>query len=254
LLGIGKLLSLLPKTLPIKYLCEVILIVIPIALVFFFGFSKAFRKGNFFRGLFCCLPFIVLQLVLLAVFFSNNLGNPEVAWKPWYLILFGLFSVVGVGIREECIYRAIIQNIVAKKHANSVKGIWIAAIVGAVVFGLMHVSNIFFGMDLIAVLDQVVSATIVGLLFGAVYLRSGSLWALILVHTVTDITGLAKSTFLQNISDIENMNQMSFSWITILFWLFYIGLTVFLLRPSKCEQVYESFCFKDEEAEAAERT
>lgn len=252
LLGLGRLLSLLPKTLPIKYFCEIILILIPIALVFFFGFSKAFKKGYFFRGLFCCLPYIVLQLALLAVFFFDNLGNPEVTWNPWYLILFGVFSVVGIGIREECIYRAIIQNIVAKKYANSVKGIWITALVGAAVFGLTHVSNIFFGMDLFVAIDQVVSATVIGLLFGAVYLRSGSLWTLIFIHTLTDITGLAKSTFLQNISDMENMNQMSFSIISVIFWLFYIALTAFLLRPSKCKQVYESLCFADEETEAAE--
>lgn len=248
LLGLGQLLSFLPQTLTIKYLIELILMLLPAALVFLMGFSSAFKKGNFLRGILCCLPFIIFQLLLLAVFFSNNVGNPNANWEPWYMIIYGVVSIIGVGVREECIYRATIQNIVAKKHANSVKGIWITVIVSSVIFGLTHASNILFGMDPFAVLVQMISVTFVGLLFGAVYLRSGSIWALILIHTLTDISGLAGSTFL-HISDIEDLNQLSWSWGILIKWLVYTGLAIFLLRPSKCKQICESLCFAGEESE-----
>lgn len=254
LLGLGRLLSSLPKTLPMEYLGEVILILVPIAIVFFFGFSRAFKNGNFFRGLYCCLPFLLLQLTILLIFFSTTLGDPEANWKPWRLIVFGVFSIIGVGIREECIYRATLQNIVAKKHANSVKGIWLSAIIGAVIFGVTHISNLFYGMNPIAVLSQVISATTSGLLLGAVYLRSGSLWALILIHTVTDVAGLAQSTFLRGISDIEEMGQYSISLKFLIVRLIYVGLAAFLLRPSKCKQIYESLCFASEESDASAHT
>lgn len=244
LFGLSGILSLLPETLPMKYLVEIILMLVPAAFVVFFGFSRAFKKGGFLRGLLCCLPFIILQLFVLGIFFSKNLGDPEANWKPWYLIVYGVFSVFGIGVREECIYRATIQNIVAKKHANSVKGIWITVIVSSIIFGLTHVSNLFFGMNPLAVLTQVFSATFIGLMFGAVYLRSGSLWALILVHTLTDIGGLARSTFL-HVSDIEDFNQLSWSSGRLVLWLIYIAFAVFLLRPSKCKQI-----LADEESEA----
>lgn len=248
LMGLGQLLSLLPKSLPMAYLTEVILMLVPAVIVFIFGFSSAFKKGSFFRGLICFLPFVVFQMLVLAIFFSENLGDPEANWNPWYMMVYGVFSIVGVGVREECIYRATIQNILAKKHANSVKGIWITVIIGAIIFGLTHVTNIFFGMDPLAVLAQVVSVTFVGLLFGAVYLRSGNIWVLILIHTLTDVTSLASSIFLRNISDIEVMNQqLSFSWGKLIVWLLYVGLTAFLLRPSKCKQICESLCFASEE-------
>lgn len=248
LMGLGQLLSLLPKSLPMAYLTEVILMLVPAVIVFIFGFSSAFKKGSFFRGLICFLPFVVFQMLVLAIFFSENLGDPEANWNPWYMMVYGVFSIVGVGVREECIYRATIQNILAKKHANSVKGIWITVIIGAIIFGLTHVTNIFFGMDPLAVLAQVVSVTFVGLLFGAVYLRSGNIWVLILIHTLTDVASLASSIFLRNISDIEVMNQqLSFSWKKLIVWLFYVGLTAFLLRPSKCKQICESLCFASEE-------
>lgn len=248
LICLGKLLSLLPQPLPVQYLSQIIFIIIPVAIVFLFGFSRTFKKGHFFRGLLYCLPLIVVQVIALISFFAGNPGSSEPGWRPWYMIIFGLFTYIGVGIREECIYRATLQNIVAKKHANSVKGIWITVIIGAVIFGLCHVPNIFFGERWQSVIAQVISATFVGVLFGAVYLRSGSIWALILVHTLTDVAGLARSIFL-NVSDVEAMSGLSLSWGSLIFDLFYVGLAIFLLRPSKCKQVYENLCFADEKTE-----
>ena len=253
LLGIGQLLSLLPPTLPMLYLFEIILILIPVALVFFFGFSSAFKKGKLLRGLLYLLPFSVLQLFILMLFFVGNLKNPEANWKPWYLVVYGVFSVVGVAVREECIFRATFQNILAKKYANSVKGIWISASVSALIFGLSHVTNVFFGMNSLAVLSLVISATCLGLLFGAVYMRSGSIWALIIVHTLTDIAGLAGSTFMY-IGDIEDLNQLSWSWERLIQCLIYVGFAAFLLRPSKRKQICENFCFAGEESETASHT
>ena len=253
LLGLGQLFSFLPPTLPMLYLVEIIFILIPVALMFFFGFSSAFKKGNILRGLFYLLPSVVFQLLVLGIFFSENLGNSDANWKPWYLVVYGVFSVIGIGVREECIFRGTLQNILAKKYAKSVKGIWITVIVTALTFGLTHVTNVFFGMDPLAVLTQVISATCLGILFGAVYLRSGSIWALILIHTLTDIAGLAQSTFLY-FDDIEDMNQLSWSWKKLIIYLIYIGFAAFLLRPSKHKQICESLCFADEESETATST
>ena len=245
LLGVGQLLSLLPKTLPIQFLSETIIMILPAALVVFFGFSGAFKKGNFLRGILCILPYLGVQLFTMWVVFSKMMVNTDAVWQPWYQIVYGLFAVFGVGFREECIYRATIQNVLAKKYANSVKGIWITVMISSIIFGLSHAPNLFFGVAPLAVLIQIVKASAVGLLFGAVYLRSGNIWVLILVHTLTDTVSLAQSIFLQNVTDVDLMSQQSFSWIAVVFELAYIGITIFLLRPSKCKQICESLCFAD---------
>jgi membrane protease YdiL (CAAX protease family) len=247
--GLGQLLSLLPKNLALNYLYESILIIVPIAFVFVFGFSSAFKKGHFGRGLVCSLPYIIWNLILLALLLSKNLKDPTANWQPWYLIVYGLFTVLCVGIREESIYRGIIQNIVAKKYANSVKGIWITAIVGSAIFGVMHITNIFTGAHPIVILNQVLSAMVSGLVISAIYLRSGNIWVVILIHTLIDTVGLVPYTFL-GVTLTENLNQMSFDWITLVFLAIRIGYAAFLLRPSKCKQIYESLCFKDKESAA----
>ena len=175
--------------------------------------------------------------------------NPDASWRPWSQIVLKVFGIVGVGVREECIYRATLQNIVARKYANSVKGIWITVIVGAIMFGLTHSTNIFFGMDPIATVTQVISTTFFGILLGAVYLRSGSLWALMVIHTVTDLLSLSASTFLQ-VDTVADMSEtMAWSWSRLFAWLFYVAFAAFLLRPSKCKQIRQSLCFADEESD-----
>ena len=247
--SLEALLSLLPATLPVRYLCEIITILVPVAIVFFFGFSSTFKKGKFFKGLLYALPFILFQVILMTVLLSENFSNPETRWKSTEIIIFEVFCIIGVGIREECIYRATIQNIVAKKHANSVKGIWITVIVSSIIFGLCHVTNIFFGVKPLAVLSQVISATCLGSLLSAVYLRSGSIWALIFIHTLTDLAGYSGTRFLANGSNVGTINTLSFSVSSLIFNLLFIGLAIFLLRPSKCNQVYENLCFADEKSD-----
>ena len=249
--GLARLLSLLPPTLSMKYLTSIILMLVPVVFVFLFGFSGAFRKDNLSKGWRTFLPFIVVPLLFLVVFILTNLGDPEANWKPWYLIIYGVFATVEIGVREECFYRATIQNILAKKYANSVKGIWIAAIVSSIIFGLTHLSNLFFGVNPHAVLIQVASATTIGFLFGAIYLRSGNIWLLILIHTLTDVAALEESIFFNNISDVETMNQYSFSWKWLIVRLIYVGIAMFLLRPSKCKQIYKDVCLVDKEADVA---
>ena len=249
ILVLGRLLSQLPQTLPIKYLIQSILIIVPVAFVFLFGFSSAFKRGNLARGLFCSLPFIVLQLLALGGFMAFALEIPDLKWNPWYLIIYGLFCVVGIAVREECVYRGVIQNIIAKKYANSVKGIWLTAIAGGAIFGLAHVTNLFFGMDPLAVLTQMFTTAFMGLFFCAVYLRSGSLWTLIIIHTLTDVSGLASSTFTVGVSDSDVINGLSFSWESLALHLFYGAFAFFLLRPSRCKQICESLCFADEKAQ-----
>ena len=251
LYGIAALLNLLPNLLPLKFLSQVLLIAIPVAIVFLFGFRGAFQRKNFFLGVLCGLPYIACYSVIMALVLANNLKNPEATLQPWNLILYSLFSILGVGIREECIYRAAVQNIVAKKYANSVKGIWITAIVGAFIFGIMHAGNFFTTTtNPSSIVVQIISAMFSGLVIGAIYLRSGNIWVVILIHTLIDTAGLVPFSFLGVTLD-ESLNQMVWDWTKLILWVVEIGYAAFLLRPSKCKQICESLCFADKESESA---
>ena len=250
--GVSALLNLLPDLLPLKFLSQTILIASPIAIVFLFGFRGAFQRKNFLRGVFCGLPYIVWYSIVMALLLAKNLKNPEATLQPWDLILYSLFSILCVGIREECIYRATIQNIVAKKYANSVKGIWITAIVGSFIFGIMHAGNFFTTTaDPSSIALQIISAMFSGLVLSSIYLRSGNLWVVILIHTLIDVAGLMPFSLFGATLD-DSLSKLAWDWTRLIFWAIDIGIAVFLLRPSKCKQICESFCFADEKTKNLE--
>ena len=62
-----------------------------------------------------------------------------------------------------------------------------ALILSAVVFGLVHLTNIA-GMTLINALIQTGYATVIGLVLGAVYLRSQDAFSVILLHFLIDFS------------------------------------------------------------------
>ena len=116
--GLGKLLGLLPGTMPALYFIELVLILVPIGFVCFFGFSKCFKQGGFLRGLLYASPLFAFQAIAMVVFLSESIGNPDVTWRAWYWIIYYLITNICVGLREDCIYRATLQNVIAKKYAN----------------------------------------------------------------------------------------------------------------------------------------
>ena len=128
-------------------------------------------------------------------------------------------------------------------------GIWLTAFLGGFIFGLGHLQNIFAGMEPSAVFTQVITASITGIFYSAIYLRSGNIWALIFIHALTDTASLSKTVFFAGMNDVDVANQqLSLSWGVPFLCLGLIVLTAFLLRPSKCKEICESFCFAGEES------
>ncbi|MFJ6003816.1 lysostaphin resistance A-like protein [Arthrobacter sp. NPDC092385] len=102
------------------------------------------------------------------------------------LVVFSVLALF-IGFVEEVFFRGLILQALVPQ------GLWRAAIVSSVLFGLMHSLNLLFDADPAATLLQVVYATAMGFGFAAVTLRTGVLWPLIVVHTVIDFTGFATS-------------------------------------------------------------
>ncbi|MDQ2757094.1 MAG: CPBP family intramembrane metalloprotease [Actinomycetota bacterium] len=86
-----------------------------------------------------------------------------------------------VGFVEEVAFRGLILRALAPG------GVRRAAIISAVLFGLMHVVNLLIGADLGATLLQVGYATAMGFAFGAAALRTDTIWPLVLIHALIDL-------------------------------------------------------------------
>lgn len=154
------------------------------------------KKG---QGFFKSLPIAGYQLafvVLSAISIVGHVVSDGAAFQtPTNIVLF-VISMLLVGLAEELCCRAIVAESLLEKFGTSKKGVWMAAITSGVLFGMLHLTNLTTG-QLVPVLIQTISASISGILFAAVYFRSGNIWVPIFVHGLYDIGTSASSGILQ---------------------------------------------------------
>ena len=82
-----------------------------------------------------------------------------------------LAGAVGAGLCEEILFRGVVQGLLIRR------GRWFAIMVTAIIFGLFHLNT-----------WQFVAGIVLGLCFGWMVERSGSLWASVVAHTCANVT------------------------------------------------------------------
>ncbi len=148
---------------------------------------------------------VVLLLAARILFRWNDLGfnRPHsllrVMWFPsLYLVFFaGVIALFGlpplsavffvgvntllVGISEEVMFRGVLFRAFDKAIS-----LWPAILITSVLFGAVHILNVFITGDLVPALMQAVAATMSGIVFMAILLRTGSIWPAIVYHFLWD--------------------------------------------------------------------
>ena len=145
-------------------------------LLFILIFHSCFSWKKQFSGLMIILPALLFAAWNVV---NHFLTHGDYAALSTEIIIFG----IAPAIFEEVIFRGIfIHNLKASGKSDLV-----TLIISAVIFGLMHLTNAVNG-DLVQALVQTGYAVVVGLVFGAIYIRSGDLFSIIIVHALIDIT------------------------------------------------------------------
>ena len=135
---------------------------------------------------------IVMTVISLLAFLLLLLsGQASIIVGSADILAFFLFALM-VGVTEEVLYRALIQNALHDYFGeDSYEHIRIAIILSGIFFGLIHLGNIFSGESLSGTLYQVLGVIPLGIIMGAMYYRSHrNLWVNIILHAVYDASGL----------------------------------------------------------------
>lgn len=98
-----------------------------------------------------------------------------------FIVFFALAGLAGFA--EESFFRGLMLR------ALMPKGVWRAAIVSSVFFGLLHGLNILSGGDPQAVFIQIGIALAVGFVYATLVVRTGVIWPLVILHGLTDLAG-----------------------------------------------------------------
>jgi membrane protease YdiL (CAAX protease family) len=228
----------LPDSIGIDIAYQLLFMAWPVALVVLFGFSFIFRQRGLRATMRAGMPLLLMYAGTLVSFIASRKADPTVDWKSPAEMILGVIMLIGVGFREEVIFRGIACNAIARKYAHSVKGIWLTALASGAVFGALHMGNLLNGVTLQGALSQTLGAFGTGVLFCAIYLRGGSIWVMALIHSLMNAVGAVDALFVNAESLSSVINSMDgLSQLILLLPNFLMA--AYLLRKSKRQKILD---------------
>ena len=189
------------------------------------------RGSGFLNGLLVGM----YPLVLIAnSVYSRMLSLPDGPLRAGWRIASFLIGMSLVGVAEEFLFRAVIAETLLEHFGTDRKGIWKACLLSGVFFGAAHLTNLF-ASEPFGVLMQCVFAASLGVLFAAIYFRTGNIWVTVFLHAAMDITSMLAGGLYGTETVADSVSQ--YDATMLLSVLVYLIPTIFLLRKKKIGEV-----------------
>ena len=167
------------------------------------GYKGILKTEGLKAGLIMLLPCLVIHWAGSVVsWITFGTGN----------VLMAFLWALAPGFGEEVMFRGLgVANYM--RTIKSEKQITTIFMLSSIIFGVAHMSNALAGGDLTSVIYQSVYAIFIGMLLGAVYLRTGTLWPVILGHFSLDFMEFIRSDLNDSAGLMTGMGIGD--WITI---------------------------------------
>ncbi|MGI6178032.1 MAG: CPBP family intramembrane glutamic endopeptidase [Eubacterium sp.] len=128
---------------------------------------------------------LVFCLFYLAFFFGLPINIYKTLKLEPKLILWCAELALCAGLSEEVMFRFVLADGFAQIFKNSKHMLLLTSIVSSIIFGTIHLNNLS-GTNTLLVIEQVVSAFVVGLSLCIVRMLFDRLWPVVLIHTLID--------------------------------------------------------------------
>ena len=141
------------------------------------------------KWLLASLPLLAPALLNLTSIQWQVLEYSSIRLSAW------LISNLTTGLFEEIVLRGFCFYVLYKAWGSSGRGLFLAAIFQALIFGVAHLGNLYHtpALDVIA---QVIFATLIGFGFAGLVYLTKSLWPAIIIHTCINGVGSINKYFM----------------------------------------------------------
>ncbi len=175
---------------------------IAVAIILLLVFHKAFKNCKLFGRLLYLLPILLIPVWNLYYNLSSgtSFATPDI-------ILKAVITALAPALFEEVIFRGIfIYNLRKNDYKDSG-----AMLMSAIVFALFHLTNIVGG-NVLGTLIQTVYSFVIGLVLAALYLKNGSLFEIVLIHFLIDLTN---RIYIQEATSASNLQLVIFAILLV---------------------------------------
>ncbi len=221
-------------------LVVVIIMLIVLAITKKMGLLTKKGKG-FFKGLPVAIYPICFSLFCLASQTYTALSE-KAPLQDMTTILIFILCMFMVGLSEELCTRAIVSESLLEHYGTNKKGIYLAAIVSGILFGLLHLFNLT-SQDTLGTIVQVFAAGAGGITYAAIYFRTGNIWITVFIHMINDIgTGAYYGLFNNgNLTSALSDDTGGSPLYGLVLVIPEIIVTIYLLRDAKLPEVKQNW-------------
>ena len=194
------------------------------------------KRQGIGTGLLVGLFMLIAQgLVILRWFLQYSIGMQTVTISVGEIILF-LLAMIMVGISEELMFRGVLLNVCLDFFGETtVSSIRKAIIIAGSIFGAFHIFNVLIGASLSGSIVQAANAIALGIMLGAIYIRSGkNIWPCIILHTIQDTAAFLQSGMMNGGGIKDSVSGYDITAIPTIVLLLLIGF--FIMRKKKMSQ------------------
>lgn len=153
------------------------------SLLSYYGINSL--KNLHYKNLLFCVPMIIIAFL--------NLGFGIHINYSWQQLLLISIAMLGVGFSEEILFRSFLIKAVINKNTKA------AILIPSIVFGVIHLTNLFGGANLIQTVLQVIYATSFALMCSLFFIKTNNIIPCMICHSIANIT----NSFLPNDLSIE---------------------------------------------------
>lgn len=142
------------------------------SLLSYYGINSL--KNLRYKNLLFCVPMIIIAFL--------NLGFGIHINYSWEQLLFISIAMLGVGFSEEILFRSFLIKAVINKNTKA------AIFISSIVFGVIHLTNLFGGANLIQTVLQVIYATSFALMCSLFLIKTNNIIPCMICHSLVNIT------------------------------------------------------------------
>ena len=222
---------------------ELVVFVVAVFLLYVTGQRHVLKCSvkSFVKSLWSGVVILVFAVIGCAGYASDGMKD-GFTYKSLFEIIAFIIFVILIGLAEEILCRGIITDSLFEYFGTSRKGLVLSVVMGGVLFGLTHISNVFAGQSWKATIIQVIGTSMLGILLSAIYIRHKNIYGVAFLHTALDFLTMFTKGFFEGNTLRYQYEDIDF-WKSLMSSLYsqsiFIIITIFVLRPSIVKKIVE---------------
>lgn len=211
---------------------------------FYPEFSGTLSKGKLKTAIKLSSIFIVYLIVDLSIISLIDRTKPGKFSIDNFILILSI--CIMSGFAEEIVFRGIGASYLMRQLKNNKYRIPLVVIITSFAFGLTHLTNLSIATNSVYILLQVISATLLGSFFCAIFLRTGLIFPTIMLHFLNNFLSFSLSSeeLKNNPLTFANYDITLSSYIDFAFCVILAVIAFYLIRPSKYQEIDELWAKK----------